>query len=219
MLPNRTTKLTSKGAYPGETLHEIECDSLGLKKGLGIPLNGENSSVCANPVSIAVMKCYGKRSGPDASHRDCAGRTGQVVVTGTLGTRSSVVFDLDGDGDLDIVTNEFNAAPQLLLSDLADRHAIDFLQIRLVGTESNRDGLGARVEVTAGGQTLVRYHDGKSGYLAQSSFPLYFGLPPSGRVERVVVHWPSGRTQALEGDIQSNTTLTIVEGPTARDLL
>ena len=53
---------------------------------------------------------------------------------------------------LDIVTNEFNSAPQVLISDLSDRHAIHWLKVKLVGTASNRDGLGATVHVTAGGR-------------------------------------------------------------------
>ena len=56
---------------------------------------------------------------------------------GRLGSRSSALFDLDGDGDLDIVTNEFNAAPQVLASDLAQKRKIHFLQVLLNGTVSN----------------------------------------------------------------------------------
>src|SRR2546429_3277706 len=54
-------------------------------------------------------------------------------------SRSAVLLDLDGDGDLDIVTNEFNAAPQVLLSDLAQRHAVHFLKIRLRGARSRSE--------------------------------------------------------------------------------
>ena len=70
----------------------------------------------------------------------------------TLGTRSSVMFDLDGDGDLDIVTNEFNSAPQVLVSNLAQRRPVHWLGVALTGTASNRNGLGAAVRVRAGGQ-------------------------------------------------------------------
>src|SRR3989449_7041247 len=62
---------------------------------------------------------------------------------GSLGTRAAVILDLDGDGDLDIVTNEFNAPPQVFLSDLAQRRRVNFLEVRLRGTRSNREGLGA----------------------------------------------------------------------------
>ena len=81
-----------------------------------------------------------------------------------LGSRSAAIFDLDNDGDLDIVTNDFNSAPQVLISDLAERRPIHWLKVKLTGTTSNRDGLGATVRVTAGGRTLMRFNDGKSGY-------------------------------------------------------
>src|SRR5439155_413529 len=67
---------------------------------------------------------------------------GKLTMMAARASRSAVLLDLDGDGDLDIVTNEFNAGPQVLLSDLAQRHAVHFLKIRLRGTRSNREGLG-----------------------------------------------------------------------------
>ena len=59
-------------------------------------------------------------SGEDREHRHCEGHEGPATVRGTLGTRSSVIFDLDQDGDLDIVTNDFGSAPMILVSDLAE---------------------------------------------------------------------------------------------------
>jgi hypothetical protein len=141
----------------------------------------------------------------------CVGEKGPVTVHGTLSTRSSVIFDLDGDGDLDIVTNEFNAAPQVLVSDLAQRKRVRFLQVRLVGTASNRDGLGATVTVRVGPAAFTKYNDGKSGYLSQSAIPLYFGLPAAGKVDRVEVLWPSGRKSSIDRDVAVGGTLRVVE--------
>jgi enediyne biosynthesis protein E4 len=93
-----------------------------------------------------------------------------------LGSRSAAVFDLDNDGDLDIVTNDFNSAPQVLVSNLSERRTDSLAQGEARRHTSNRDGLGAFVRVTSGGRTLMKYNDGKSGYLSQSSLPLYFGL-------------------------------------------
>ena len=74
-----------------------------------------------------------------------------------------MIFDLDNDGDLDIVTNDFNSEPMVLVSNLADRKQIHFLKVHLTGTKSNRDGLGARVTVRAGSATYTKVHDGQSG--------------------------------------------------------
>src|SRR5438552_434023 len=110
--------------------------------------------------------------GADKDHPLCQGETGKIGILGTLSSRSSVAFDLDGDGDLDIVTNEINDRPLVLISNLSERKKIHYLKIKLVGTASNRDGLGTTVKVFAGSNVYTRYHDGKSGYLSQSSLPL-----------------------------------------------
>jgi hypothetical protein len=130
---------------------------------------------------------------------------------GTLGSRSAAIFDLDGDGDLDIVTNEFNAEPQVLISDLAQRKAIHWIKVVLVGTKSNRNGLGATVNVHAGGRVYTKYNDGKSGYLSQSVLPLYFGLGDATKIDLVEVHWPSGRKQTISEGLRVNDTLRITE--------
>jgi hypothetical protein len=141
----------------------------------------------------------------------CEGQTGKITVLGTLSSRSAVIFDIDGDGDLDIVTNEFEAAPQVLVSDLAQKRKIHFLAVRLVGSASNRQGLGAAVRVTAGGRTQTQWNDGKSGYLSQSALPLYFGLGDATAVEKVEVLWPSGRRSVVDRDVALNRTLTVSE--------
>jgi len=150
-------------------------------------------------------------SGEDKAHKLCAGHTGKVTVTGTLGSRSSVIFDLDGDGDLDIVTNEFNSEPQVLVSDLAQKHKINWLSVRLVGKTSNRNGLGAKVTVVAGGQTLTQRMDGSSGYLSHSILPLYFGLGEADKADRIEVLWPSGHKQVISAPVHGGKLLNIEE--------
>jgi hypothetical protein len=141
----------------------------------------------------------------------CIGESGKSIVMSPRSSRSSVIFDLDNDGDLDIVTTDFNSEPQVLVSDLAQRKQIHWLKIVLVGTRSNRNGLGATVKVHSGGQTYTKYNDGKSGYLAQSVLPLYFGLGDAASIDRVEVDWPSGRKQVQTTGIEENQTLRITE--------
>jgi hypothetical protein len=147
-----------------------------------------------------------------ASIGPCQKRTGKIMVMAPLGTRSAVAFDLDQDGDLDLVTNDFNSEPQVLVSNLAQRRDVHWLAVSLTGTASNRNGLGATVRVTAGGRVLTQWNDGKSGYLSQSVLPLYFGLGDATTVDSVEVLWPSGRVQVLIGrSITANTTLRLTE--------
>ena len=135
--------------------------------------------------------------GPDSQHDVCQGeveplladdnrtpeqrakgaaRHGQVTVWAARASRSAAIFDIDGDGDLDIITNNYGDVPQVFVSDLAQRGAVHYLKITLRGTRSNRDGVGAIVTVMAAGRAQAQVNDGKSGYLAQSVMPLYFGL-------------------------------------------
>ena len=81
----------------------------------------------------------------------------------------------------------------------------------IVGSMANRDGLGARVTVYAGGRALTQQMDGKSGYLAQSSLPLWFGLGSAETVERVEVLWPSGRRQTVTEGLAPGKRVEIVE--------
>ena len=145
--------------------------------------------------------------------------TGRMVVWSAKGTRSSVIFDLDDDGDLDIVTNEFNYEPMVLTSDLANRNnPLKYLKVKLRGTVSNRDGLGAVITIQAGAKSYVKVHDGQSGYLSQSLYPLYFGLDGASTVDRIEVRWPSGIKQTMSGPIELNTTLDIIESETTSEL-
>ena len=149
--------------------------------------------------------------GVDKTHSGCGQRSGRFVVWAAMGTRASVIFDLDGDGDQDIVTNEFNSEPMVLVSDLAEKKPIRYLKVKLQGGRSNRDGLGARVTLQAGALSYTRVHDGKSGYLSQSRLPLYFGLGNVDLVDRIEVIWPTGERQVVTGPIRTNQQLEIRE--------
>ena len=99
----------------------------------------------------------------------------------------------------------------VLVSNLAEKRTIRYLNVKLIGTASNRSGLGAVVRVTAGGRTYTKANDGKSGYLSQSLYPLYFGLGDATTVDRVEVSWPSGKTQTERGPISANSLIQVAE--------
>jgi hypothetical protein len=150
-------------------------------------------------------------SGKDKDHPDAKGATGRVAVWGARASRSSAIFDVDGDGDLDIVTNEFNAAPMVLISNLSEKTRVHYVAVKLIGTTSNRDGLGSVVTVKAGGSTYTKVYDGDSGYLSHSLYPLYFGLGPAERVDSIQVAWPSGKKQTVQSPIKINSTIEVRE--------
>ena len=141
----------------------------------------------------------------------CVGHTGKSIIMSPRSSRSAAIFDLDNDGDLDVVVNDFNSQPQILISNLSERKPIHWVKIVLHGTASNRNGLGAAVRVMAGGRMHYRYNDGKSGYLAQSVLPLYFGLGNAKTIDRIEIDWPSGRKQSLTTDLRQNRTISITE--------
>lgn len=150
--------------------------------------------------------------GDDADHPICQGRSGRVVVWSARGSRSSVIFDIDDDGDLDVITHEFNTPPRVLMSDLASpQKSVNFVKVKLSGRQSNRDGLGAVVTVKTDRLTQTQRMDGRSGYLSQSLMPLYFGLGESSAVNSIEVAWPSGIRQTVKGPFPDQRTVLIEE--------
>ena len=85
-----------------------------------------------------------------------------------------------------------------------------WISLRLVGRRSNRDGIGAQVEVTAGGRTQRRERFAGSGYLSQDDPRVHFGLGTATVVEHITVAWPSGARQTLE-NVPADRILTIEE--------
>jgi hypothetical protein len=150
-------------------------------------------------------------SGKDRNHKDAQGEAGRIAIWGARGTRSSAIFDVDGDGDLDIVTNEFNAAPMVLISNLTEKMQVHYVALKLTGSSANRNGLGAVVKVTAGGATYTKVFDGNSGYLSHSLYPLYFGLAAAQTVDGIEVQWPSGKTQTVAGPFKMNSVIEVKE--------
>jgi len=150
-------------------------------------------------------------SGEDKKNPLCYHKKGLLPIRGVLSSRSSLMVDLDDDGDLDLVVADFNDRPQILISNLTARKAIHYLKIKLVGAKSNRDGLGATVHVKAGGKTYTQYYDGKSGYFSQSLLPMYFGLADATTIDSIDVTWPSGAKQKISSGIAINKQMEIKE--------
>ena len=142
-----------------------------------------------------------------AEFEDISAKTGIALSAKFVG-RGSASGDFDNDGDLDLLVLNLNDRPRLLRNNLDNQH--HWLEMRLIGTTSNRDAIGARVRLTAGGHTQLRDVRTSSGYLSQSDPRLHFGLGSSTVADRIEISWPSGTVQNLR-KIAADRLLTITE--------
>jgi hypothetical protein len=110
--------------------------------------------------------------------------------------RGAAFGDLNNDGKMDVVVNCLNEKPEILLNQSRNRN--HWLTLELTGTKSNRDGLGARVWVTAGGITQFNHATTSVGYAASSDRRVHFGLGETAAIaQKVEIEWPSGIRQTL----------------------
>ena len=122
--------------------------------------------------------------------------------------RGAAFGDYDNDGDIDVLSINMNSRPNLYRNDGGKNSWIGF---RLVGTSSNRDAIGARIEIEAGGRTQVGEVRSGGSYLSHNDMRVHFGLGPATRVDRVRIRWPDGKTEMREG-INARQYVTIREG-------
>ena len=124
-------------------------------------------------------------------------------------SRGVAFVDLDNDGFVDVVVSN-NGDPPLLLHN-GGGNGNHFVNFRLVGTKSNRDAMGARIRVVAGGLSQIREIAGGGSYLSQSDLRANFGLGKAMRVQSVEISWPSGQKQIFH-DIEADKFYLIEEG-------
>jgi len=123
--------------------------------------------------------------------------------------RTLIGGDIDNDGDIDLVVTNNGGAAEILRN--TGGNARNAIEIRVVGTRSNRDGLGARLTITAGGRTQVREIKSGSSYLGQNDLRAHVGLGEATRVDRIDVRWPAGQTESIR-DVAANQIVTVTEG-------
>ncbi len=122
--------------------------------------------------------------------------------------RGLAAADLDSDGDSDLVFSSMNSSVAII-ENLAPSNN-NWLQVRLVGRQSNRDAIGASVTLKAASQTHVRFRKGGGSYMSTSQESLSFGLGTTSKIDSLEVRWPSGRISQLETPT-CNQSLTVVE--------
>jgi hypothetical protein len=122
--------------------------------------------------------------------------------------RGLATGDFDNDGDLDFFVLNIDQPSVLLRNDGGNRN--NWIALRLVGTKSNKDGIGARVSVRAGDLTQVDEKMSASSYLSQNDPRLHFGLGKRPKIDEITVKWPRGTVQKLR-DVKVNQFLTVTE--------
>jgi hypothetical protein len=140
--------------------------------------------------------------------RDSSGLSGPGFAGEMVG-RTVVSGDVDNDGDLDLLVTNNGQGVGLLRNDGGNRS--NALLLRLVGTKSNRNAIGARIRLTAGGRTQIREVTSGSSYLGQNDPRVHVGLGDSTIVDRVEIRWPSGRTEVVL-NVVANQLIVIREG-------
>jgi enediyne biosynthesis protein E4 len=140
--------------------------------------------------------------------RDCAADVGGGFEQPKVG-RGLAYGDFDRDGDSDLLITTNNGPAYLYRNDLFNGNRS--IRFQLVGTKSNRDAIGADVRVYSGGIVQSRMVKGGSSYLSQSELPVTFGLEKLDRIERVVINWPSGRTEEYK-NLTAGRSYECVEG-------
>ena len=124
-------------------------------------------------------------------------------------SRGLAVGDIDNDGDLDVLINNSNQTADLYRNE--QRNGNHWLIIKTQGTKSNRDGVGARLRLTAGGFTQVREVKAGSSYQSQNDLRVHFGLGKTSHVDRLELRWPSGRVEILT-NLKADQILMVAKG-------
>lgn len=124
-------------------------------------------------------------------------------------SRGAAIGDFDNDGDLDILVNNNGGIPQLLRND--GGNANHWLEVLLIGTQSNRDGVGARVKLTAGDLVLYDQRKGGTSYQSAQDPRLHFGLGSRSGVDGIEITWPSGKVTKL-ANIKADQIIAVKEG-------
>jgi hypothetical protein len=128
----------------------------------------------------------------NATFRDVAGLAGSAFAQARVG-RGLACGDFDRDGDVDLLMTTNNGPAVLFRNDQSSgNHSVRF---RLIGTQSNRDGIGAAVRIHHGGTSQSRVVRSGSSYLSQSELPVTFGVGTRDVLDRVTIAWPSGRSE------------------------
>jgi enediyne biosynthesis protein E4 len=143
----------------------------------------------------------------DKTFYDLSAQAGTGVLE-RRASRGAAFGDLDNDGGIEVVVNNLNDLPSLLKNSGARQN---WALLQMIGTKSNRAGIGARVTITAGGVKQMDEVRSGGSYLSQNDLRLHFGLGKTALIERADVVWPSGRKEVF-ANLKANRILVLQEG-------
>jgi hypothetical protein len=158
--------------------------------------------------SYAQRKLLFRNVAPEGRFADISRSSGPGFALEKVG-RGLAAGDIDNDGDLDLLVTNNGQAADVLRND--SRNGRNALLVKLVGTSSNRDAIGARLRLTTGKRTQTREVRAGSSYLGQNDVRQHFGLDASTRADRLEIRWPSGRNEVI-ANVGANQIITIREG-------
>ncbi len=139
--------------------------------------------------------------------KDVSVDRGQYFLEEHVG-RGACLGDYDNDGDIDIYIVNLDSPGMFIRNNKGNQN--NWLTLNLVGVSSNKDGIGSRIKLFAGGKMQTTQKKSTTGYLSQNDSRIHFGLSKNETVEKIEIKWPSGKIQILE-NIKVNQILTVKE--------
>ena len=153
------------------------------------------------------------RNRGDSTFEDVSNRSGEGLLLKKV-SRGAAFGDYDNDGDIDVLVTNCHQTPDLLRNDSV--YLNHWLSFTTVGVQSNRDGIGTRINVVAGGKSQIKEVKSGGSYPSHSDMRLHFGLGQSDRADLVEIRWPSGIVEQFE-NVQGDRFLIAKEGTGLRE--